>query len=83
MVADDRGGQLGRTRLDVSAGQHWRSQEQGLKNNMPTIVDHRIMEAGVLVGLFGQRLEFVWMMTAFNIAGLEKYQSLKGDFVEV
>lgn len=41
------------------------------------------MEAGVLVGLFGQRLESVWMMTAFNIAGLEKYQSLNGDFVEV
>ena len=75
------GEQLGRTRLDVSAGQHWRTQEQGLKNNMPTI-DHRKMEAGVLVGLFGQYLKFVWMVTAFDVAGLKKYQSLDGTLLK-
>ena len=71
------GEQLGRTRLVVSAGQHWRTQEQGLKNKMPTI-DHRIMEAGVLVGLFGLMPEIVWMTTALEVAGLKKYQSLGG-----
>lgn len=39
-------------------------------------VDHGILEAGVLVGLFGQGLQSLWMMTAFDVAGLKMYQSL-------
>ena len=39
-------------------------------------IDHGILEAGVMVGLFGQCLQSLWMMTASDVAGSKMYQSL-------
>ena len=46
-----------------------------LEVDMQTI-DHGILEAGVLVGPFGQHLRSPFMMPASNVAGLRKHQSL-------
>lgn len=46
-----------------------------LQVDMQTI-DHGILEAGGLVGPFGQYLQSLSMMPASDVAGLRKYQSL-------